>query len=349
MRSESPIRHEQTYSLNEKVEFLKRPEVYPFATYVDALETHMSWIFLTDQYVYKLKKPVYYDFLDFRTLEARYNYCMEEVRINQPLAGDTYLGIVALKIYQGVMQLNGNGETIDWLVKMKRLPEEYMLHNAIKEGNIRNELIQQAAEMLADFYVKSPPVGMAPQQFKQYMLKSIEQISTELLRSEFKLQQFLITAITTDLVHFVVKQADLFDQRIADERIIECHGDLRPEHICLAPDLVIIDRIEFNKDLRIMDVAEELSFLALECEMLGSPATGQLFLNVYKEKSHDKLPDLLIFFYKAKRAFLRAKLSIHHLLEKGYQSGEQKWRSRCNNYLLAANAYCKQLQKKLEV
>lgn len=347
MTSETPIRHDKSYSLNEKVEFLKRPEVYPFATHVDALETHMSWVFLTDHYVYKLKKPVYYDFLDFRTLEARYDYCMEEVRINQPLAGDTYVGIVALKMHQGVMQLNGKGEPIDWLVKMKRLPEEHMLHNAIKEGNVHNELMRQAAAMLADFYIKSPPIGMASQQYRKNILRDIEQIGKELLKGEFKLQEFLITTITTVLVEFLTKQAELFDQRIADGRLIEAHGDLRPEHICLAPNLVIIDRIEFNKDLRIMDVAEELSFLALECEMLGSTTIGQLFLSVYKEKSLDEIPDILISFYKAKRAFLRGKLSIHHLLEKRYRSDEQKWRSRCNNYLLAANAYCQQLQKSL--
>jgi aminoglycoside phosphotransferase family enzyme len=95
-----------------------------------------------------------------------------------------------------------------------------------------------------------------------------------------------------------------------------------------------------------MDIAEELSALALECDILGSPGTGQLFLNVYRWKSEDIIPDMLIQFYKAKRAFLRAKLSISHLLEEKYLAEETKWRSRCEAYLKAADAYCEHLPKK---
>jgi aminoglycoside phosphotransferase family enzyme len=144
-----------------------------------------------------------------------------------------------------------------------------------------------------------------------------------------------------------VNRADFFSSRISKGRIIDAHGDLRPDHICLAPQPVIIDRIEFNRDLRIMDVAEELSFLALECEMQGYPAIGQLFLDIYSERSNDDLPDPLILFYKAARAFLRAKLSIHHLLEKQYHKDKQKWRSRCENYLQVSDHYCKQMNGKL--
>jgi aminoglycoside phosphotransferase family enzyme len=109
---------------------------------------------------------------------------------------------------------------------------------------------------------------------------------------------------------------------------------------------VIIDRIEFNKDLRVMDVAEELSALAMECDMLSSHGTGQLFFNVYQWKSRDKIPEMLIDFYKAKRAFLRAKLSISHLLEPNYQAEESKWRGRCESYLKAAVTFCEHLQEK---
>jgi len=243
------------------------------------------------------------------------------------------------------LQLNGQGETIDWLVKMKRLPEEHMLHTAIMKGTLRNDWVQQAAEMLVDFYLVSLPAKTDSQHYRQQIIKDIERNSEELLRDEFNLPDSVIISITTDLLHFAIKYADLFDQRIKDGRIVDCHGDLRPEHICLAPKPVIIDRVEFNRELRIMDVAEELSFLALECEMLMSPATGQLFINSYHWKSRDKIPEMLICFYKAKRALLRAKLSIHHLLEKKYLMDEQKWKSRCEAYLKAAAMYCGQLPK----
>jgi aminoglycoside phosphotransferase family enzyme len=337
---------DDTDSLKEKVKFLSQPLSYQGATKVEVLETHMSWVFLTDRYVYKLKKPVTYPFLDFSTLPARHKFCMEEVRVNQPLGGDTYLGVVPLKSFRGLMQLEGMGEPIDWLVKMRRLPMEWMLHTAIMDRTVRNEWVLQAAEKLVDFYVASVPVRLDAEHFRRKNVMDIELDSGELLDSRFKLKDPLVVAVTTDLLHFLIKHAELFDQRIADGKVIDAHGDLRPEHICLGPHPVIIDRIEFNKDLRVMDIAEELSALALECDILGSPGTGQLFYNVYRWRSQDKIPDMLIQFYKAKRAFLRARLSIWHLLEEKYLAEETKWRSRCEAYLKAADAYCEHLPKK---
>jgi len=344
--NEPVIQLNDTDSLNEKVDFLSQPSSYRDVIRVDIMETHMSWVFLTDRYVYKLKKPVTYKFLDFSSVSSRHKFCTEEVRVNQPLGGDTYLGVVPLKSFRGIMQLDGKGEPIDWLVQMKRLPSERMLHTAITDGTLRNEWVQHAAEKLVDFYMASIPVRLDAEYFRRKMIKDIELDSGELLDRRLKLKDPLIVAITTDLLHFLIKYAELFDQRIVDGKVIDAHGDLRPEHICLGPDPVIIDRIEFNSELRVMDIAEELSTLALECDILESSATGQLFLNVYRWKSKDKIPDMLIQFYKAKRAFLRAKLSISHLLEEKYVAEETKWRSRCEIYLKAAETYCGHLPKK---
>jgi aminoglycoside phosphotransferase family enzyme len=345
MPHEQSILLKNSHSVEDKVAFLCRPEIYPYATIVEAVETHMSWVFLTDQFVYKLKKPVHYDFLDFRTLESRYAYCKEEVKINPVLAGDTYLDVVPITVTEGKLQLAGKGEAIDWLVKMKRLPRKYMLDVALREGTLQQVRIEQAAEKLADFYLASEAVRLDPNQFRQQIIKLIEVNSEILLRKEFKLQKSLILGLTADLLHFIVKYSGVFDQRILRGRIVDGHGDLRPEHICIAPNPVIIDRVEFNRTLRILDVAEELSFLSLECEMLGSPAAGQIFFNIYQAKSKDEIDDTLVFFYKAKRAFLRAKLSISHLLEKKYQPDEQKWTNRCHDYLRVADLCCKQLSK----
>ncbi len=338
------ILSDSTYSLQEKVDFLSNPKIYP-ATAVEVLETHMSYIFLADQFVYKLKKPVQYDFLDFRSKASRYFFCMEELRINQPLAFDTYIDVVPLTLADHNFELDGKGDMIDWLVKMKRLPKEYMLDKAIERGQASNDRVQDVAEMLVDFYMTSPANRISANQFKQQFIREIELNSVEMLRKEFKLEKSAVVGISKDLLHFVFYYAHYFDQRVAGRRIVDGHGDLRPEHICLAPKPVIIDRIEFNRNLRVLDVAEELSFLALECEMLHSPSVGQIFLHVYEMKSHDKIPQELIYFYKAKRAFLRAKLSIHHLLEQRYQLEGQTWINRCNNYLAAARVYCERLAK----
>jgi aminoglycoside phosphotransferase family enzyme len=339
------IAHDAANSLKEKVNFLRYPSAYRNVTTVEVLETHMSWVFLTDKYVYKLKKPVIYPFLDFSTLRARRKYCVEEIRINKPLAGDTYCGVVALKSFCGAMQLGGKGETIDYLVKMKRLLKGQMLETAITNRTVRNEHVQMAAEKLVDFYLTSLPVILDATRFRRKLVKDIELDSAALSDSRSGLKNSQIIAVTASLLHFLIRHAELFDQRIAERKIIDAHGDLRPEHIFLGQDPVIIDRIEFNRDLRVMDMVEELSALAMECDILGTPATGQLFLNVYQWKCKDKIPDMLVNFYKAKRAFLRAKLSINHLLEEKYLTEEEKWKSRGEAYLKAANDYCEHLSK----
>ena len=339
------IQPDNTHSLSAKVQFLMQPENYTDTTKVEALETHMSWVFLTDSFVYKLKKPVQYEFLDFRTPAARHLFCKEEIKINQPLAGDTYIGVVPLSLQHGALQLYGQGEVIDWLVKMKHLPEKQMLHQAIYEGTVDMEWVKKAAEKLSDFYQRAPSVKISPEQYLEKMRKEIEMDSKVLLRDEFSLNQTLIRGIQSDLLRFLFGHAKHFEQRVVEGRIVEGHGDLRPEHICLAPIPVFIDRIEFNKSLRIIDIAEELSFLAMECEMLESPETGRMFINVYKRRSQDNFPEDIVFFYKSKRAFLRARLSIFHLLEKKYQVNGQKWENRSNAYLEAARIYAGKLPR----
>lgn len=330
--------------LADKIAFLSHAEAYGAdTTKVEVIETHMSMVFLTDRFVYKLKKPVWFEFLDFSTLEARHQFCLKEVRVNHPLAGDTYMGVVPLTFDQGHFQLNGEGRVVEWIVKMKRLPRNLMLHEAIRDGMVPKEWAQLVAEKLVTFYLTEVPVDEGSLRFRNNIIQDVELNSAALLNRHFKLSISLVVGITTDLLLFIIKHADLFERRVRTGRIIDAHGDLRPEHICLGPDPVIIDRIEFNKDLRIMDVAEELSFFALECEMQSAPDIGQLFLHVYQRKGHDAIPGELIHFYKAKRAFLRARLSIEHLREKKYAASPKKWTDRCDMYLRAASSHCKHL------
>lgn len=329
--------------LLKKIIYLQQVTSYPDTSKVESLETHMSWVFLTDRYVYKLKKPVMYDFLDFSSLDARHKYCLEEVSVNQALAGDTYIEVLPLNLHQGNLTINGKGEIIEWLVKMKRLPDEYLLHTAIKKGIARKEWVEQVAEKLVDFYLSTPPVSYGSRTYIRKIVKGVEAESEELLREEYGLSRSLIIGIETDLLHFVIKHSEQFESRINGEKIRDGHGDLRPEHICLAPIPLIIDRIEFNRELRLIDMAEEISFLALECEVLKAGAVGNLFIKVYKERIGDDISDNLIFFYKAKRAFLRANLSIHHLQETQYWKDKDKWIDRANNYLRIAKNYSKKL------
>jgi aminoglycoside phosphotransferase family enzyme len=286
--------------LAAKVAFLSRPESYPTATQrVEVVETHMSWVFLTDQHVYKLKKPVRSDYLDFSTPEARYWDCTEEVRLNRRFAPNVYHGVVPLTVdLQGALQLAGRGATIDWLVHMRRLPAERMLDYAIARGTVRAADIRQVGTLLTRAYLQTPAVAIAPATYRQWL-----------------------TA--------------LLDSRVRDGRIIEAHGDLRPEHICLEDEPVIIDCLEFNQALRILDTVSELAFLALECERLGAPAVGKGIVETYSKASGDWPSRRLLAFYKSYHAGMRAKIAVWHLNEPEVRDAAQ-WRQKAQHYLRLA-------------
>jgi hypothetical protein len=155
--------------IGAKLAFLARAEAYPEASErVEVLETHMSWVFLTERFAYKLKKPVRYEFLDFRTIPARRHYCEEEIRLNRRLAPETYLRLVPLTMGRdGKLCLGGFGEPVDWLVKMYRLPRKRMLDQAIANRSVREPQIRGVALFLAEFYRDAAPVAMTPRAYRE--------------------------------------------------------------------------------------------------------------------------------------------------------------------------------------
>jgi aminoglycoside phosphotransferase family enzyme len=128
------------------------------------------------------------------------------------------------------------------------------------------------------------------------------------------------------------RHAALFERRVAERRLVEGHGDLRPEHVCLAPEPVIIDCLEFSRELRLLDPADELAFLALECERLGAPAVGSWFLAAYTEVTGDAPPPLLLRFHRTYRALRRAKLAVWHLEDPAVRE-PARWTARARRYL----------------
>ncbi len=335
---------ENDVSIEEKISFLKRPTAYPYKDVkVEAKETHMSWVFLVNDVAYKLKKPVVNRLFDFRTLEARLKNCREEVRLNRRLASGIYLGIVPLAVNEaGKLQIEGKGKIIEWLVKMNRIPEENMLDYAIKHRTIKKPLLKGAAELLTEFYKNSPSLHMEPDFYRKKLNDEIISTRAELRQPLFHFPVRLIRQISNTLIQFLGKHYLLFDERVRNGKIIEAHGDLRPEHICLLPQPAIIDALEFNFELRIMDVAEELSFLSIECEMMGNRTAGQLFFDEYMKITNDIIPQSLITFYKIKKACLRTYLVARHKEEDRYKDDPQ-WLTRANAYLKLAESYHQKL------
>lgn len=320
--------------LEAKVRFLRQPASYPEPTAgVSAVETHMSWVFLTDRFAYKLKKPVHFPFLDFSTLARRKHFCEEEIRLNRRLAPSVYLGTVAIRrAAGGALSLAGRGAAVDWLVKMHRLPAERMLDQAIRMGSVTSEDIDRFARRLAAFYRAAPPIAIAAADYRARFAAAVAANLAELQMFDAILPDHRVAQVHARQLDLLREAPELFDGRVADRRIVEAHGDLRPEHVCLGPEPQVIDCLEFNVDFRVLDPVDELSFFAVECEMLGAPAIGAAVLERYRRESADAPPPRLLAFYKCYRACLRAKIALWHLREPRPRTPEH-WPALARRYL----------------
>ena len=224
-------------SIDEKVRFLRTWEAYGhYPQAVDVKETHMSWVFTAGDRVYKLKKPVRYAFLDFRTLAAREINCREEVRLNRRLAPDVYLGVVSLTLEpDGRLAIAGRGEVVDWLVEMRRLPDELMLDQAILKHTIEHDRtgrLDAVVDLLVDFYKACSPAEISPLAYVQQFAREHDINETVLRDRSFNLDGAQVSDVLDRVRHGIEEAASLKD-RVKRRRIVEGHGDLRPEHVCL--------------------------------------------------------------------------------------------------------------------
>lgn len=292
------------------IDFLRQPRSYTEPTSdVTMIETHISCVFLTDRFVYKLKKPVVFDFLDFRTANARREACEQEVKLNRRLAPDIYLGVVPIAVdSRGRMRLEGPGDPIDWLVRMKRLPADRSLDRMIRDRTLTAHEIRQLSRVLAGFYQQLPPLTIRISEYRDSIERHVRANGIELRNPAHHLSDLQVRRVQSSQLRMLNLNGELFDNRVRDGRIVDGHGDLRPEHVYLAPTVKVIDCIEFNEDFRRIDVLDELSFLAMECELLGDEQVGQCVLDQYEDQSGDTTPESLRRFYQCYRACVRAKV-----------------------------------------
>jgi aminoglycoside phosphotransferase family enzyme len=320
-------------TLVQKVAFLSSAGVFGELA-AEARETHMSYVFLAGDRVYKLKKPVRYAYLDFSSISAREHYCRVELELNRRLAPAVYLAVLPLKLAgDGCMRLGGEGETIDWLVAMRRLPDERMLDNAIRAGSVTPADIEAVAGILARFFRDAPRAEVSPAEF-------VARFSDEQAMNRKLLTGF------ADAIPAIDRVLDRFDRAFAAAetlllaraqagRIIDGHGDLRPEHVCLLDPPCIIDCLEFSALLRAVDPFEEIDYLGLECEILGAPWIGPLLHRRLAEAGVEAPPAPLSRLYRAFRALVRARLALAHLLEPEIRLPE-KWLPLGSRYVDAA-------------
>jgi len=332
-------------TLHAKVAALSSPCAYPDKpSRVDKVETHKSWVFLTDTKAYKLKKPVRYNAVNLDTLERRRQNCREEVRLNRRLAADVYLGIAPLTAHeQQGLTVNGTGEVVDWLVTMRRLPADRMLDNLILCGKLSEADVSAVARLLSDFYLRSQPAEISPLEYRERLKAGILENQEEIGRAVYRLPEDTVQLIHTRQFALLEGYPQLFDARVDAGRVVEGHGDLRAGHVCLEKPPVIFDCLEFDRHLRIVDAVDELAFLALECERLGASWAGPLLFEIYEHMTADHPPPQLVDFYKSYRASVWARLALWrtHEIERAEWS---KWLSRATEYLYLADIYSQSLQ-----
>lgn len=318
--------------LGEKVAFLTAmPGV------LQVIETHMAFVFLTGSLAFKLKKPVSFGYFDHHTLAARATACAEEVRLNRALAGDVYLGTVPLVQAGTQLALGGDGQVVDWLVQMRRLPAERMLDAMISARQASPSQAEAAAVVahLAGFYrhqqMSPPPAGL-------YLahLQREQAVNSENLRlMAHYLPDTPLRPVTTVLQHRIAGMGPEILARETAGLVVEGHGDLRPEHVCLTEPLVIFDRVEAALELRVIDVFDEVGYLAAECTLLGRRDLGEhLIREMAAAGFAPPSPDLQTT-YAMFRLVTRARLALDHLRDPSPTTPD-KWPARARVYLAEA-------------
>jgi aminoglycoside phosphotransferase family enzyme/predicted kinase len=298
------------------LEFLSRVSSYPHGPAgVTMIQTHASWVFVAPPFVYKVKKPVRFPFLDFSTLELRHADCEREVVLNRRLAGDVYLGVVPICESKGHLQIGGGGSIVEWAVKMREMDSRYFLSHLIKEGGVGHREIDRIVAVLSRFYNAGPV--FSEEEMAAASRQTLENVFSNLAiareHAGVSLSPAAFSAIERFTRRFVQVNESLLDSRITEGRFRDCHGDLHLEHIYLRPDdLRIYDCIEFNDRLRHIDIACDIAFLAMDLDFNQRADLAAYLTEQCTHQFHDDGLAGLIDFYKCYRACVRGKVETLH-------------------------------------
>jgi uncharacterized protein len=332
-------------TLDQKVEFLSQPGVYAHpVTEVVRRETHMSWVFLAGDRAYKLKKPVRFAYLDFSTLARREAACRAELRLNRRLAPAVYLEVVPLTATPRGLAIGGSTTITDWLVVMRRLDESRTLEQAILQHRTEPWQLDRLAATLVQFYRRAAPVLLPPAVHLRDWHDSLADNLRVLLDPRLGLPSGLVRCVAGVQREFLLRHGEALATRVRDRRIVDGHGDLRPEHIWLDDPVEIIDCLEFNARLRAVDPFDEIAFLSLECERLGARWAGEYIKRRVVRGLRDGPSEPLFLFYRCHHATLRARLAIAHLVEPSPRTPE-KWPRLARAYLAIAAADAVRLER----
>ncbi len=293
------------------IQALLDPRIYPHPVdEVELLQTHISFVLLAGEYVYKIKKPVDFGFLNFSTLARRRYYCQQEITLNSRLCPEIYLGIVPIVEDKGEYHLGGRGRIVEYAVKMARLPREGMMDYLLAENKVTKDMVEALADKLANFHERS---ATGPAIARQGSLRTVAfnweenfkqteaNVGITISAKQYRYLQAYVSA-------FMQRHRSLFRKRIAEGHIRDCHGDLRAAAVCFTDDICVFDCIEFSRRFRYSDVASEVAFLAMDLDVNGHTELAQTFVDRYVKTSGDGDLLNLLDFYRCYRAYVRGKV-----------------------------------------
>ena len=302
------------------IAFLESPKSYPHRpTEVRSLQTHISWVFVASPFVFKVKKPVNFGFLDFNTLEKRRHFCQRELELNRRLCPDIYLGVVPIYESASGFSFNAEGEITEYSVKMRELPHGWFLRELLAKNLVGEAEINRMIACLHRFYESETPTPEieqwgTPQKLKISTDENFVQVEPFMGRTISPVAFETIRHFTNQ---FYAANEKLFCERIEQHRIRDCHGDLHLDHIHLTPEATtIFDCIEFNDRFRFIDIANDLAFLAMDFDFGGRSDLGNLLLRNAAREFHDAGILKVTNFYKCYRAFVRGKVESIQATEK---------------------------------
>lgn len=280
--------------------------------HMEILQTHISYLLLTDDKVYKIKKPVNFGFLDFSTPAKRRYYCEQELVLNRRLCPDIYLDVVTITEKEGQFYLGEKkGQEVDWAVKMVRMPEEKMMPNLLARGEFDHRMIDRIVATLIPFYEEqdSGPGLRAygsRDAVKAKVKGNLEQVRPFIGKEVLTREEF-------DILHGYIdeflKNEELFETRSLG-KIRDCHGDLYSANICIDEKVHIFDCIEFNRNFRIIDVASDVAFLAMDLDYHGLKNFSDYFIKSFSKAGEDYSLSDVLDFYKCYRAAVRGKIGL---------------------------------------
>ncbi len=272
------------------------------------VQTHASWVLIGKDFVYKIKKPVNFGFLDYSTLQKRLHYCLKEVELNRRMCQQIYIGVVPISQVEGEYTLEDEQNIVEYAVKMKKIPQERLLSHLLALDKVQEEDIRALAKHVFDFHQRAQK---RPEFGKVHVMKfntdenfqqTEEFIGVTLSKDEYEF-------IRDKTEEFYLKHGHVLEERAQKGLVVDGHGDIRLEHVAFLDDGVcVFDCIEFNDRFRCADVVNDMCFFSMELDFLGKTDLSRVYEEEYKNLSEDPTFDIVLPFFKSYRAYVRGKV-----------------------------------------